>query len=282
MICLVKHKLLSFTSIGIVAISLILLASCSARSLPAPVVSLNTTVAKQNNLTEIDGETYEVQKGDTLFAVAFYSGNDYRDIAKYNNIQSPYSIYPGQTLNLISASTKINQNENNSITSQPNRTTKVVVDPAKTQAYGERENKTHREKSNKTHKPSNKPDDEVSWIWPASGKSTSAVVGSDGTNRGVDIKGDLYSPIYAAATGKVVYAGNALKGYGNLVIIKHENNLLSAYAHNDTILVGEQHYVKQGQKIATMGRTGSSDVMLHFEIRRKGKSLDPFGFLPKK
>ncbi|MFT6412705.1 MAG: lipoprotein NlpD, partial [Glaciecola sp.] len=72
------------------------------------------------------------------------------------------------------------------------------------------------------------------------------------------------------------------KGYGNLVIIKHENNLLSAYAHNDTILVSEQRYVKQGQKIATMGQTGSSDVMLHFEIRRKGKSLDPFRFLPKK
>nr|WP_297349593.1 peptidoglycan DD-metalloendopeptidase family protein [uncultured Glaciecola sp.] len=273
---------MGFARTGIVAISLILLTSCSGRSQPAPVMSLNTSVAKQNNLTEIDGEIYEVQKGDTLFAVAFYSGNDYLDIAKYNDIKPPYGIYPGQTLTLIPPSEKNNKNENKDITSDPNSYTKVVVDPAKTQAYGERERKKHREKSNKKHETSDKPDNDVIWIWPASGESTSAVVGSDGTNRGVDIKGDLYSPIYAAANGKVVYAGNALKGYGNLIIIKHENNLLSAYAHNDTILVSEQRYVKQGQKIATMGRTGSSDVMLHFEIRRKGKSLDPFRFLPKK
>jgi lipoprotein NlpD len=267
MVCLVKRKLMSFVKTGIVVSSLILLASCSGRSQPAPVMALNTSVAKQNNLTEIEGETYKVQKGDTLFAVAFYSGNDYLDIAKYNSLQAPYSIYPGQTLTLISLSEKNNKNKNKGITSEPNSYPKVVVDPAKTQAYGKRESK---------------PDSQVVWIWPASGKSTSAVVGSDGTNRGVDIKGNLYSPISAAASGKVVYAGNALKGYGNLVIIKHENNLLSAYAHNDTILVSEQRYVKQGQKIATMGRNDSNDVMLHFEIRRKGKSLDPFRFLPKK
>jgi lipoprotein NlpD len=282
MTCLVKRELLIFAKVGICVFALILLASCSGRPLPAPVMSLNTSVAKQNNLTEIEGETYEVQKGDTLFAVAFYSGHDYRDIAKYNNINAPYSIYPGQTLALIAAPPKYNRNKNNGITAKPNSPTKVVVDPVKTQAYGERVNKIHRKKLNKEYKPSNKPDKDVGWIWPASGKSTSAVVGSDGTNRGLDIKGDLYSPIHAAASGKVVYAGNALKGYGNLVIIKHDNNLLSAYAHNDTILVSEQRYVNQGQKIATMGRSGSSDVMLHFEIRRKGKSLDPFQFLPKK
>lgn len=282
MTCLIKRKSLIFAKVGICVCALILVASCSGRSQPAPVMSLNTTVAKQNNLTEIEGETYEVQKGDTLFAVAFYSGNDYRDIAKYNNIKAPYSIYPGQTLTLIVTPLKYNRNKNNGITSKANSAAKVVVDPVKTQAYGERVKKIHRKKLNKERKPSNKTDKNVSWIWPASGKSTSAVVGSDGTNRGLDIKGDLYSPIYASASGKVVYAGNALKGYGNLVIIKHDNNLLSAYAHNDTILVSEQRYVKQGQKIATMGRSGSSDVMLHFEIRRKGKSLDPFKFLPKK
>lgn len=261
------------------------LTACSGRSQPAPVVALNTTVAKQNNLTEISGETYKVQRGDTLFAVAFYSGNDYRDIAKFNNLQAPFNIYPGQTLKLTATSAKNNNNKNKGISAKPSNTTKVVVDPMKTQAYGESEGENHRKKLKNERKPSNKPDNKrqkTTWIWPASGKSTSAVVGSDGTNRGVDIKGELSSPIYAAANGKVVYAGNALKGYGNLVIIKHDNNLLSAYAHNDTILIGEQSYVKQGQKIATMGRTDSSDVMLHFEIRRKGKSLDPFQFLPKK
>jgi lipoprotein NlpD len=107
-------------------------------------------------------------------------------------------------------------------------------------------------------------------------------VGSDGSNRGLDIKGELSSPIYAAADGKVVYAGNALKGYGNLIIVKHNDNLISAYAHNETMLVGEQTYVRQGDKIATMGRADNGEVMLHFEIRRKGKSLDPLTFLPRR
>jgi lipoprotein NlpD len=276
----VKHSLLFIIKIGSTALFFTLLTSCSGRSNPAPVVSLNTTVAKQNNLTEIEGETYQVQKGDTLFAVAFYSGNDYRDIAKFNNIKAPYNIFPGQTLTLISTATKNNDIENKGIAEKANESTKVVVDPSKPQAYGGNEAKTHRSKAKHTDKRSNKGNQQISWIWPASGKSTSAVVGSDGTNRGVDIKGELYSPIFAAANGKVVYAGNALKGYGNLVIIKHDNNLLSAYAHNDMIVVGEQSYVKQGQKIATMGRTGASDIMLHFEIRRKGKSLDPLSFLP--
>jgi lipoprotein NlpD len=271
----------NLVSIGYVVLSFILLSSCSGRSQPAPVVSLNTTVAKQNNLTEIAGESYTVQKGDTLFAVAFYSGNDYRDIASYNNLQAPYNIFPGQVLKLVPKSVQNNSNENKSISENTSKTAKVVVDPKNTQAYGEDGTKIHQSRFKKPPEKSKKPVETVDWIWPATGKSTSAVVGSDGTNRGVDIKGGLYSPIYAAASGKVVYAGNALKGYGNLVIIKHENNLLSAYAHNDTILVGEQSYVKQGQKIATMGRTDSSDVMLHFEIRRKGKSLDPFKFLPK-
>jgi len=281
MFCSVKYKLLFIIKMLAATLCFILIFSCSGRSNPAPVISLNTIIAQQNILTEIEGETYTVQKGDTLFAVAFYSGNDYRDIAELNNIRPPYNIFPGQTLTLTSATTINNYTENKGLKENPVLSTKVVVDPSKPQAYGRNEKKIHRQISKHKTEKSNKLDLRVDWIWPASGKSTSAVVGSDGTNRGVDIKGDLYSPIFAAANGKVVYAGNALKGYGNLVIIKHDNNLLSAYAHNDTILVGEQSYVKQGQKIATMGRTGSSEVMLHFEIRRKGKSLDPLSFLPK-
>jgi lipoprotein NlpD len=264
---------------GLIAFSFLILVSCSGRFQPAPVVSLNTTIAKQNNLTEIEGETYRVQKGDTLFAVAFYSGNDYRDIARYNGLKAPYNIYPGQELRLVSPAPKSKRKVKET---KQNTARKVVVDPKKAQAYGDSEDKLSRNKPKEKLRTSSKKDEKVAWIWPATGKSTSAVVGSDGSNRGVDIKGGLYSPIHAAAKGKVVYAGNALKGYGNLVIIKHDNDLLSAYAHNDTILVGEQTYVKQGQKIATMGRSGASDVMLHFEIRRKGKSLDPFKFLPKK
>lgn len=279
---LVKRTLLSVNKCVSIMLCCVLLASCSARHQPAPVESLNTTVAQQNTLTEINGDRYKVQRGDTLFAVAFYSGNDYRDIAKFNNIQAPYNIFPGQVLQLVATTTVNNAKKNNTIKAKQTIATKVVVDPKKPQAYGESEGKNQTIKVKKPQQARTTASDKVTWIWPASGKSTSAVVGSDGTNRGVDIKGDLYSPIFAAASGKVVYAGSALKGYGNLVIVKHDNNLLSAYAHNDTILVSEQSYVKQGQKIATMGRTDASDVMLHFEIRRKGKSLDPFKFLPKK
>jgi lipoprotein NlpD len=263
-----------------------LVVACNSRHLPAPVVSLDTNITKRNNLTEISGESYIVQRGDTLFAVAFYSGNDYRDIARYNNISAPYNIFPGQKLRLIAAPAKNNHIKNKVIAKSAEQSTKVVVDPIKPQAYGGSKSDAHRKKSKNSSKTSSKPDNRVSdsqsssWIWPAKGRSASAVVGSDGTNRGVDIKGELSSPIYAAASGKVVYAGNALKGYGNLIIVKHDNNLLSAYAHNDTILVGEQTYVTQGQKIATMGRADNSEVMLHFEIRRKGKSLDPYSFLP--
>jgi lipoprotein NlpD len=270
----------------VLLLTLSALIACSSRFQPAPVVSLDTNITKRNNLTEISGESYIVQRGDTLFAVAFYSGNDYRDIARYNSISAPYNIFPGQKLRLIAAPAKNNHMKNKVIAKPAERSTKVVVDPTKPQAYGGSKSDDHRKKSKNNSKTSSKPDNRVSvsqsssWIWPARGRSASAVVGSDGTNRGVDIKGELNSPIYAAASGKVVYAGNALKGYGNLIIVKHDNNLLSAYAHNDTILVGEQTYVTQGQKIATMGRADNSEVMLHFEIRRKGKSLDPYSFLP--
>lgn len=283
---LVKRIALSIKYFIVFTLSCMLLIACSSRYQPAPVVSLDTNITKQNNLTEITGESYVVQRGDTLFAVAFYSGNDYRDIARYNNISAPYNIFPGQKLRLIAAPAKNNHIQNKAVAKTNKKPTEVVVDPNKSQAYGEVKSDAHRKKSKNNSIRSSKPDNRVaasqssSWIWPAKGRSTSSVVGSDGTNRGVDIKGELNSPIFAAASGKVVYAGNALKGYGNLIIVKHDNNLLSAYAHNDTILVDEQTYVTQGQKIATMGRADNSDVMLHFEIRRKGKSLDPYTFLP--
>ncbi|WP_371195650.1 peptidoglycan DD-metalloendopeptidase family protein [Glaciecola sp. SC05] len=254
------------------------LAACSSRFEPAPVETLSTRTASKNNLTEISGNTYVVQAGDTLFAIAFYSGNTYRDLAKLNDISAPYGIQVGQTLKLTAAPTNQITNKNIDVEQSVSQSTKVIVDPKVTQAYGGNSAEKHRKNQNKKPKTSIKPYNSR-WIWPATGEHKIATVGTDGTNRGLDIKGRLGSKILAAQGGKVVYAGNALKGYGNLVIIKHDDEYLSAYAHNDQILVSEQTYVEQGQQIATMGQSGASEVMLHFEIRKKGKSRDPFLYL---
>ncbi|MGA8034035.1 MAG: peptidoglycan DD-metalloendopeptidase family protein, partial [Casimicrobiaceae bacterium] len=122
-------------------------------------------------------------------------------------------------------------------------------------------------------------DDQLNWMWPAKGKVVAQF--SDTANlKGIDIAGTAGEPVYASAAGRVVYAGSGLRGYGKLIIIKHNATYLSAYAHNQNILVKEGQQVARGQKIAEMGSTDASRVMLHFEIRRFGKPMDPEKFLP--
>ncbi|PJG84300.1 murein hydrolase activator NlpD [Conservatibacter flavescens] len=122
----------------------------------------------------------------------------------------------------------------------------------------------------------------IAWRWPASGKIIQGFSNTDGGNKGIDIGGSRGQAVNAAAAGTVVYAGNALRGYGNLIIIKHNDDYLSAYAHNESILVKEQQQVKSGQQIAKMGSSGTNGVKLHFEIRYKGKSVDPIRYLPRR
>lgn len=237
-------------------------------------------VATPENLTEITGDTYRVQKGDTLFAIAFYSGNDYRDLARLNSIKAPYAINVGQAIRLTEYKAPNKKKTIETPLKTVQNSNKIEIDPKPEQAYGKTKQSVVNQKQTRVATKPTKSNQKLSWIWPARGNRNVATVGSDGTKRGLDIKGTVGSKIVSAAKGKVVYAGNALKGYGNLVIIKHNDDYLSAYAHNKSILVGEQTYVKQGQQIATMGNSGASDVMLHFEIRKKGKSVDPFSYLP--
>ena len=122
----------------------------------------------------------------------------------------------------------------------------------------------------------------VAWQWPTSGNIIQGFSNTDGGNKGIDISGSRGQAVKAAASGRVVYAGNALRGYGNLIIIKHNDDFLSAYAHNDKILVTDQQEVKAGQEIAKMGSSGTNTVKLHFEIRYKGKSVDPIRYLPRR
>ncbi|MGX2974070.1 murein hydrolase activator NlpD [Ursidibacter arcticus] len=122
----------------------------------------------------------------------------------------------------------------------------------------------------------------IKWQWPTQGRVIAGFSSAEGGNKGIDIAGTKGQPVKAAAAGKVVYAGNALQGYGNLIIIKHNDNFLSAYAHNDTIKVDEQDNVSAGETIATLGSTGTNSNKLHFEIRYLGKSVDPTRYLPKR
>lgn len=263
---------------------LISLCACSSHHIAAPVVSLSTTTASPQNLTEITTSEYNVEPGDTLFAIAFYSGNDYRELAKINNIQPPYTLNIGQRILLDPPAKPVKKAPKLDTEQVVQTLDKIEVDRKPRQEYGVTKPKKHRknqDKNNFNSIKSDKVDGNSAWIWPASGANTIATIGSDGTTRGLNIKGVKGSTVVAAAGGKVVYAGNALKGYGNLVIIKHDDQYLSAYAHNESILVTEQTYVAQGQTIATMGNSGASEVLLHFEIRKMGKSMNPFKYLPK-
>ncbi len=275
-------------TIVVIAVSIILAITtgCSGRSSPAPVTLLNSQKAADDN--PFEKATYTVQQGDTLFAIAWYSGNDYRDIARYNNLSKPYTIFPGQNLRLSAPPVKTKPSTRKSIKSSSTGLTsknkpKDPVDHQKQQAYGESEKDVNNQPVKGSSKTSNKsfPARVSRWVWPAKGKLVATFSRAESGNKGIDIQAAKGTHIVAAAEGKVVYSGNALRGYGNLVIIKHSDNFLSAYAHNDSVMVKEQQWVKAGQQIAAMGNSGTDSVKLHFEVRYRGKSLDPLRYLPK-
>ncbi|KFC06418.1 NlpD family lipoprotein [Trabulsiella guamensis ATCC 49490] len=261
------------------------------------------------------GSTYTVKRGDTLFYIAWITGNDFRDLAQRNNISAPYGLNVGQTLQIGNAAGQPITGNNpvaqasvqassgsQGLTSKPAQNSGAVVASKPTITYSEDSG----EQSANKMLPNNKPATPVtapvtapvastteptassmstsspisSWRWPTDGNIIEKF--SDNGNKGIDIAGSKGQAIAATADGRVVYAGNALRGYGNLIIIKHNDDYLSAYAHNDTMLVREQQEVKAGQKIATMGSTGTSSTRLHFEIRYKGKSVNPLQYLPQR
>ncbi|WP_230489620.1 murein hydrolase activator NlpD [Serratia montpellierensis] len=258
------------------------------------------------------GETYTVKRGDTLFYIAWITGNDFRDLAQRNNIPEPYSLNVGQTIQLGNGSANgggmlATTDATKGGVPKPPSSTQIqtaTVDSQSTNAYSENSGKqnvgkmlpaagavavgtatapvTAPEAAPPVSSTVSNSSPVSTWRWPTDGKIIDNFSSSEGGNKGVDIAGSRGQPIFATADGRVVYAGNALRGYGNLIIIKHNDDYLSAYAHNDTMLVREQQEVKAGQKIATMGSTGTSSVRLHFEIRYKGKSVNPLRYLPQR
>ena len=264
------------------------------------------------------GNTYKVNKGDTMFLIAYLAGMDVKDLASMNNMKEPYSLSVGQTLKISNCSTKT------ITTTVPVKTTApaapaepevtytpgangtqigsdgsvigpikagVATGGASTPAFSNNAPSTPVTTTTQVETTNNTPVNanvvapvasNVAWQWPTQGNVIQGFSNSDGGNKGIDISGSRGQAVKAAASGRVVYAGNALRGYGNLIIIKHNDDFLSAYAHNDKILVSDQQEVKAGQEIAKMGSTGTNAVKLHFEIRYKGKSVDPVRYLPRR
>lgn len=241
---------------------ILLLTACGGRQAVAPVGSYGYKSHTRTSPSK-PPSVYKVKKGDTLYSISWRYGLDYKQVAKINRIRSPYRIYVGQKLYFKSTASKRTTNRTTS-----NTTTKKTAS----------KNTTKQVRSTTTYS-SNQP---LTWRWPTGGKVISTYSKSAAGRKGIDIAGKSGQTIRAAAAGKVVYSGNGLPRYGNLLIIKHNDVYLSAYAHNKSLLVQEGQIVKAGQKIATLGRSGTQRNQLHFEIRRNGKPIDPMRFLPKR
>ncbi|WDE00057.1 peptidoglycan DD-metalloendopeptidase family protein [Thalassomonas actiniarum] len=266
----------------------LLLSACSSRQTPAPVADVHGSVPlKQRVKNSISATEYQVKKGETLYSIAWRANLDVRKLAQINKISAPYKIFPGQKLILtpkVTKASKVAASAKKSTKNSGKTIAKVVkkpVAPIKKQAYGK--SASEQKLSKKSTLPQNSYSQKIrEWRWPAVGKVIAKFSTAPQGNKGIDIAGRRGNAVKAAAAGKVVYAGNALRGYGNLIIVKHNDDYLSAYAHNDQIKVKEQQLVKAGDVIANMGDTESERVMLHFEVRFRGKSVNPLKYLPKK
>ena len=209
---------------------------------------------------------YKVKEGDTLYSIGWRYGQDANKIAEWNKLKTPYVIHQGQILR---------------IAAPPSYPDAPLFKPLKPEISSAQ--RQERVATSSPQKPLTKiTSGPVSWGWPAGGKLISTFSVKQIDHKGINIAGKKGEPIRAAALGKVVYSGSGLSSYGNLLIIKHNEHYLSAYAHNDKLLVKEGESVSKGQQVATMGATGSDKVMLHFEVRYKGNPVDPLKYLPKR
>jgi lipoprotein NlpD len=223
---------------------------------------------------EARGDSYTVRRGDTLYGIALDNGLDYRELALWNGIADPNVIREGQVLQLKAPATQEVQvrpiADVGTVKAQP-------LPPAAQTSKPESAPRVEQAPTKPQPAP-DASDDKVDWGWPAGGRVLAGF--SDPLNKGVDISGKKGEPVFATASGRVVYSGEGLRGYGKLIIVKHNNTYLSAYAHNDAILVKEGQTVTKGQKIGEIGSTGTEQTKLHFEIRRLGRPVDPMKYLP--
>lgn len=245
----------------------------------SPVVQSRPAGASASNARPVSAEArpaeYQVRRGDTLYSIAFRFGLDYRRLAAANDIDRRYTIYPGQVLALREAAAP-------AVAATPSRPS-APSSPARPSTGNSASqtvtNTTPAPAASSTSSAAASNNNQLSWVWPHDGKIVRTFNSNVSDRKGVDLTGEIGDSVVAAAAGSVVYAGNGLPGYGNLIILEHHGSLLSAYAFNQELLVSEQDRVTQGQAIARMGRQGDQPS-LHFEIRQEGKPVDPMRFLP--
>lgn len=235
---------------------------------------------------------YTVRPGDTLIRISLDAGQNWRDIARWNNIENANVIEVGQVLRVIpplvpasAVASAPSVPASRTATAAPAASPAVAASAAPSVPAAAPASAVASSSAVPTLPPIGTPpvapgEDDLAWGWPIAGGGMVLAGFDEQRNKGLDIGGKAGDPVLAAADGRVVYAGAGLRGYGNLIILKHNNTYLSAYAHNQVLLVKEDQSVRKGQKIAEMGSSDADRVKLHFEIRRQGKPVDPARYLP--
>lgn len=282
---------------------MLLAAGCVSRTVSrAPVEDRGTALSRpvpvtvdQDSVKQLPGFEnagkagyYTVKPGDTMIRIGLENGQNWRDIVRWNNLENPNIIEVGQVLRVLPPT-----QDNALVVTRP--VSSGAVAPATATAPAPAASHVRPPTSapvSATPAPAPAPepapapaptatgDENVAWIWPVQGALLAGF--DEAKNKGLDIAGKTGDPVMASADGRVVYAGAGLRGYGNLVILKHNNTFLTAYAHNNKLFVKEDQNVRKGQKIAEMGSSDADRVKLHFEIRRQGKPVDPAKYLPAK
>jgi lipoprotein NlpD len=242
-----------------IALSVGLASGCSSTNGGVPVFNAGENIF-------FGSRSHTVRPGETLYSIAFRYGLDFNEIARANNIKSPYLIFVNQKITLPRASS-----------SKSNSTDKPQSKSKKT-----KKTKKAKSSASKSQQKTQTNDSKIQWRWPISGEMVGGFSLSGKVNKGVDLRGKLGESVLSAGDGVVVYAGGGLRGYSKLVIVKHSDRYLSAYGNNGAIYVKEGDKVTAGEKIAVIGSSGSKIEILHFEIRRNGKPENPLIYLPKR
>ncbi len=298
---------LRLTIIGVSAALPLLLSGCANQS-AVPVVERGQAIAAADKplaAAEIPPGYYLVKKGDNLLRISLDNGQDYREVAAWNNLEDPNKINVGQVLRVVppegvavakpvtppagvdnrapvaAAGSSLKQEPKGGTQPYSDETLARMKQGGTTPTGGKPQPVAAQPEPAVQEKPAlAAAAAETDWLWPGSGKLLAPF--NEANNKGIDLAGKVGDPVQAAGSGKVVYAGTGLRGYGNLVIIKHDATYLSAYAHNSKILVKEGQSITRGMKIAEVGSSDADQAKLHFEIRKQGKPVDPLAYLPKR